>query len=69
MDNALPHMLSKENLHCAIESISNQTDKGGIFVASIRDYDELLKQNRSVQRLISIKLIKGKKYLFKLGNG
>ena len=29
MDNALPHMLSKENLHCAIESISNQTDKGG----------------------------------------
>lgn len=43
MDNALPHMLSKEDLHCAIQSISNQTDKGGIFIASIRDYDELLK--------------------------
>lgn len=44
MDNALPHMLTKNDLHCAIESISNQTENGGIFIASIRDYNELLKQ-------------------------
>lgn len=42
MDNALPHMLTKEDLSRAIKSISNQIKEDGIFVASIRDYDELL---------------------------
>ena len=43
MDNALPHMLSKESLGVAIKSITGQIAKGGMFVASIRDYDALLK--------------------------
>lgn len=43
MDNALPHMLSKEALGTAIESIVERLEDGGMFVASIRDYDELLK--------------------------
>lgn len=43
MDNALPHMLSKGKLEQAIKSIVNQIKEGGIFVASIRDYDSLLK--------------------------
>lgn len=43
MDNALPHMLSGDALKEAIESIVNQLENGGMFVASIRDYDELLK--------------------------
>ena len=42
MDNALPHMLSKDALASAIRSITNQISDGGIFVASIRDYDALL---------------------------
>ena len=42
MDNALPHMLSKSALEAAIRSIMNQIVSGGIFVASIRDYDTLL---------------------------
>lgn len=42
MDNALPHMLSSNALASAIKSIVNQTKNGGIFVASIRDYDALL---------------------------
>ena len=42
MDNALPHMLTKEDLAAAVRSIINQTAQGGIFVASIRDYDALL---------------------------
>ena len=42
MDNALPHMLSKDALGSAIRSIVNQIADGGIFVASIRDYDALL---------------------------
>ena len=43
MDNALPHMLTKQHLECAIESIVNQLSDGGMFVASIRDYDTLVK--------------------------
>lgn len=42
MDNALPHMLSKSALESAVRSITNQIAPGGMFVASIRDYDALL---------------------------
>ena len=42
MDNALPHMLSKSDLEIAIKSITSQLASGGMFVASIRDYDALL---------------------------
>jgi len=42
MDNALPHMLTDRALACAIRSIVNQISPGGMFVASIRDYDALL---------------------------
>ena len=43
MDNALPHMLSRAALEGAVGSIAGQLRNGGIFVASIRDYDALLK--------------------------
>ena len=42
MDNALPHMLTKSALESAVKSIVNQLAPGGLFVASIRDYDALL---------------------------
>ena len=42
MDNALPHMFTKRDLEIAIKSITNQIASGGMFVASIRDYDVLL---------------------------
>ena len=44
MDNALPHMLSSDALESAVRSITGQIKSGGIFVASIRDYDSLLAQ-------------------------
>lgn len=43
MDNALPHMLSRDALDAAVASIIGQIPEGGMFVASIRDYDALLK--------------------------
>lgn len=43
MDNALPHMLSGDALETAVRSIIGQVKTGGLFVASIRDYDALLK--------------------------
>lgn len=42
MDNALPHMLTSEALESAVRSITGQIKPGGLFVASIRDYDSLL---------------------------
>lgn len=42
MDNALPHMLSRNALDSAIQSITGQISPGGILIASIRDYDTLL---------------------------
>ncbi len=42
MDNALPHMLTEKDLGTAIKSITKQMKPGGLFVASIRDYDALL---------------------------
>ena len=42
MDNALPHMLTHDALERAVRSILGQTVPGGMFVASIRDYDALL---------------------------
>ncbi len=44
MDNALPHMLTSQNLEAAVESIVGQLRPGGMFAASIRDYDSLLVQ-------------------------
>ena len=42
MDNALPHMLTREDMLTAVKSILGRVRDGGIFVASIRDYDALL---------------------------
>jgi len=42
MDNALPHMLTRDRLNDAVRSIVDQLSVGGLFVASIRDYDAQL---------------------------
>ena len=42
MDNALPHMLTREALEAAVKSITGRLAEGGLFAASIRDYDALL---------------------------
>lgn len=42
MDNALPHMLTSDDLTSALGNIMGQLAPGGMFVASIRDYDALL---------------------------
>lgn len=47
MDNALPHMLTEEDLKKAVESIVGQMREKGIFVGSIRDYDALLQEKPS----------------------
>lgn len=42
MDNALPHLLDDDDLRAACRSIRDRVAEGGLFMASVRDYDELL---------------------------
>jgi glycine/sarcosine N-methyltransferase len=43
-DNSLPHMPSDEDLLLAAQNIRSKLRDEGLFVASIRDYDEVLRE-------------------------
>ena len=64
MDNALPHMLTREALESAVRSIIGQTRAGGLFVASIRDYDSLLQEKPPYSPPYIHKTEKGKRVSF-----
>ncbi len=64
MDNALPHMLSKHDLEMAIKSITSQMASGGMFVASIRDYDALLNDKPPYSAPYIHKTAKGQRVSF-----
>lgn len=42
-DNSLPHLLTDDELKVSSSNIFQKLKPGGLFLASIRDYDELLK--------------------------
>lgn len=64
LDNALPHMLTAEDLEMAVNSIVNQLVPGGIFIASIRDYDTLLKDKPAYSPPYIHKTDKGQRVSF-----
>lgn len=64
MDNALPHMLSQAALEKAVKSMVNQIRPGGLFVASIRDYDRMLKEKPAYSAPYVHKTAKGQRVLF-----
>ena len=64
MDNALPHMLSGDALETAVRSIIGQVRSGGLFVASIRDYDALLKNRPPYSPPYIHKTAKGQRVSF-----
>jgi glycine/sarcosine N-methyltransferase len=49
MDNALPHLENDEQLLQAATQMRTKLRTGGVFVASIRDYDHLIKERPAVQ--------------------
>jgi SAM-dependent methyltransferase len=49
MDNALPHLENTEQLLHAAAEIRNRLCPQGLFMASIRDYDRLIKERPDVQ--------------------
>ena len=64
IDNALPHMLSHDALETAVGSIVNQLRDGGLFVASIRDYDRMLEEKPAHSAPYVHKTEKGQRVLF-----
>lgn len=64
MDNALPHMLTSKDLASAVHSIVKQMKDGGIFVASIRDYDALLQDKPPYSPPYIHKTTKGQRVSF-----
>ena len=46
-DNSLPHLLTDEDLMLALRNIRHVLTDKGLFVASIRDYDQLLAEKPS----------------------
>ena len=41
IDNALPHLLNEQDLMRAVQQIAGKLHSGGLFLASIRDYDQI----------------------------
>ena len=48
-DNALPHLLSEEDLNRAFVQMKSKLRPGGILVASVRDYDHLIQTRPTMQ--------------------
>lgn len=66
MDNALPHMLTSEDLEKAVSSIADRLSEKGIFIGSIRDYDALLKSKPSYSPPYIHKTEKGQRVSFQV---
>lgn len=47
-DNALPHLLTEADLEQAARELFAVTQPGGLFIASIRDYDALLEERPEI---------------------
>jgi len=46
-DNSLPHLVTDDDLAAALASVRARLSPGGLFLASIRDYDAILRDNPS----------------------
>lgn len=63
-DNSLPHLLNNEDLHLALKNIWDKLDYGGFFLASIRDYDQILKERPRVTTPVIYNDQTGKRIVF-----
>lgn len=67
-DNSLPHLLNDDNLMKALRSIWDKIEYGGLFLASIRDYDQLLKDKPQCTTPTFYDDKRGKRIVFQLWN-
>ena len=69
IDNALPHMLTEGDLKKAVGSISQATRQGGMFAASIRDYDSMTDERPEHSAPYVHKTDNGQRVLFQTWTG
>ena len=64
MDNALPHMLTPGDLAAAVRSMTGRLRSGGLFAASIRDYDAILQEKPAYSPPYVHRTDRGRRALF-----
>ena len=64
VDNALPHMLTGGDLAAAVRSMVDRLRSGGLFAASIRDYDAILREKPAYSPPYVHKTARGRRVLF-----
>jgi glycine/sarcosine N-methyltransferase len=65
-DNAIPHLLTDEELQRAARELRAKTRPGGLFLASTRDYDALLKERPETTSHRVIVTPEGKRVVFQV---
>jgi glycine/sarcosine N-methyltransferase len=65
-DNALPHLLSVNDLSSAIKSMKAKLKPGGLLLASIRDYDKLVQEKPSVEMPRVFEGAEGRRIVFQV---
>jgi SAM-dependent methyltransferase len=65
-DNALPHLLSDEELRATTHAIAAKLRPGGVFLASIRDYDRLLEERPRATQPQVIDSPEGRRLVFQV---
>jgi SAM-dependent methyltransferase len=66
MDNALPHLESAEQLLESTDQIRTRLRSGGVFMASIRDYDRLMEERPVIQGPSSYSDQEGRRIVFQV---
>ena len=64
LDNALAHLFGQEDLEAAIGELAATLSPGGLFLASIRDYDGLIEDRPAVTPLRVLDGGEGRRILF-----
>lgn len=67
-DNSLPHLLDEAGLHKTLRNIWEKLNDGGLFLASIRDYDQLLQEKPQSTFPTVYDDDKGKRIVFQIWN-
>ena len=65
-DNALPHLLEDDDLRLAIGNMFAKLRPGGLFLASIRDYDQLIEERRRSEGPRVVDDIRGRRIAFQV---
>ena len=67
-DNALPHILSDEELLAAVRTMASELRPGGLFLATTRDYDTAIRERPSATPVRVFSGPSGRRVVFQIWN-